>query len=105
MGRLSAIAMRGEVDETTALLWHLQYNHYPPVPASMVTACQKAIDNANNELWDKQVRLPVGVTFRGKKFAPTRNIIAQHHLDTFLAPAHEFGRYCECVACEGYGDE
>jgi hypothetical protein len=63
---------------------HLRGNLFPPVPLSMLGACKRAIENANRGLWDKKVRLPEGVTWHGKKLAPTSNIIASHHLEFFL---------------------
>jgi hypothetical protein len=67
-----------------ALEQHLHYNHYPPVPLSMVKPCMKAIENANAGDWDKKVRLPEGITYKDKKFAPTSAIIEFNNLDWFL---------------------
>jgi len=50
----------------------------------MVGACVEAIDNANEGEWDKLVQLPEGVGYRGRTVAPTKAIIEQHHLDSFL---------------------
>ena len=71
-------------DMRTALSWHLTSNHFPPVPTTMIEPCLEAIDNANNDEWDKMVRLPDGVGYRGMTSAPTHAIIEQHHLDSFL---------------------
>lgn len=68
----------------TALSWHLTSNHFPPVPDTMIDPCIEAIDNANAGEWDKLVRLPDGVGYRGRTAAPTHAIIEQHHLESFL---------------------
>ncbi len=68
----------------TAISFHLTSNHFPPVPTIMVGACVEAIDNANEGEWDKLVQLPEGVGYRGRTVAPTKAIIEQHHLDSFL---------------------
>jgi hypothetical protein len=91
---MGALALRG-VQETApsiddALAWHLQFNHYPPVPTSMVGACKRAIANANAGEGYKKVRLPDGVTYRGKRLAPTYAVIEQHHLQDFLTPDEDY---------------
>lgn len=68
----------------TALSWHLTSNHFPPVPTTMVEPCVEAIENANNDEWDKMIRLPEGVGYRGMTSAPTHAIVEQHHLESFL---------------------
>ena len=97
MGTLNAAAMaeavgEGEVALRPALVWHLQHNHYPPVPTSMVDACIEAIEAAVDEDWDHPVELPEGITFRGSATAPASAIVEQHHLGFF-------------VEAELYGDE
>jgi len=63
---------------------HLQNNHYPPVPVSMVPACIAAIDAGWADEWDLEIELPEGVTWRGKTSAPASDIIEAHHLDEWL---------------------
>lgn len=87
MGMLSALAMTDEelglsLEDQISL--HLTTNHYPPVPASMVPVCIEAIDNANEGKWNKMVRLPEGVLFRGYPVAPSADIIEQHHLGIWI---------------------
>lgn len=76
-------------DIRTALSFHLTSNHFPPVPTTMIDPCIDAIDNANAGEWDKMVRLPDGVGYRGMTSAPTSAIIEQHHLDSFLDSEEE----------------
>ena len=72
-----------------ALIWHLTGNHYPPVPTSMVEPCKKAIEFANDGEWNKRVKLPEGITWKGFKTAPASAIIEAHHLEFFLEQEDE----------------
>lgn len=84
MGRTQAQEMAGMMDLDALLQWHLQHNHYPPVPLSMIPVCKAAIEAANMEEWDKEVDLPEGATYQGRTTAPAREIIDAHHLLDFL---------------------
>ncbi|NDB54178.1 MAG: hypothetical protein EB025_08945 [Chitinophagaceae bacterium] len=69
---------------------HLSANHYPPVPAIMVQPCVEAIDAVNDAgLWDLEIPLPEGVSWRGLTTAPAHAIIEQHHLDAWLIEREE----------------
>ena len=70
---------------------HLSANHYPPVPAFMVQPCVEAIDAVNDAgLWDLEIPLPEGVSWRGLTTAPAHAIIEQHHLDAWLIEREEY---------------
>jgi len=74
-----------ELDLEMAISIHLQSNHYPPVPLSMVQPCIDAIDAYYDEDYNKLIELPEGVTYRGgATSAPASAIIEQHHLDAWL---------------------
>jgi len=90
MGYKTALELSEIDNQRTALVYHLTCNHYPPLPSSMVEACQRAIRNANAGDWDKNVRLPAGISYKGKTLAPTREIISAHHLDAFLDREDEY---------------
>ena len=77
------------LDLETAIGYHLQGNHYPPVPLSMVQPCIDAIDAFYDEDYNKLIAMPEGVLYRGEKFAPASAIIEQHHLDAWL-PESEY---------------
>jgi hypothetical protein len=64
------------LDLETAIGYHLQGNHYPPVPLSMVEPCI--------EDYNKLIEMPEGVFYRGDKYAPASAIVEQHHLDAWL---------------------
>jgi hypothetical protein len=72
------------LDLETAIGYHLQGNHYPPVPLSMVEPCIDAIDAYWNEDYNKLIEMPQGVFYRGSNFAPASAIVEQHHLDAWL---------------------
>ncbi len=73
-----------ELDLETAIGYHLQGNHYPPVPLSMVQPCIEAIDAYYDEDYNKLIEMPEGVSYKGDSYAPAWAIIEQHHLDAWL---------------------
>lgn len=89
MGYNTARDLADYTDTRTAISQHLQYNHYPPVPLSMVEPCLEAIDAYWDEDIDREIDLPAGVLFRGEPTAPAHNIISAHHLEAFLETEDE----------------
>lgn len=78
------------LDIETQIGIHLSANHYPPVPKSMVKPCIEAIDAVNDfGLWDLDIELPEGVSWRGSQYAPASAIIEAHHLDAWLIEREE----------------
>jgi hypothetical protein len=73
-----------DLDLNTQLEIHLQSNHYPPVPVSMVEPCIEAIDAYYDEDYDRLITMPEGVKYKGLDTAPAWAIIEQHHLDAWL---------------------
>ena len=68
---------------------HLQNNHYPPVPLTMVETCAQAIDILQRAQWgdadaNEKVALPEGVFWRNLPEAPAYAIVESHHLDLFI---------------------
>ena len=84
MGSLQASEMARLTDLDTGLRWHLQSNHYPPVPLSMVTPCKAAIDAYQDEDYQREISLPEGIAYRGLPTAPASAIVEQHHLHAFI---------------------
>ena len=78
------MSAEGEVSLEQAIGYHLQSNHYPPVPLSMVQPCIEAIDAANEGDIDLEIEMPEGVSYRGMPTAPAWAIIEQHHLDSWI---------------------
>ena len=75
---------RNEMGVALGLEYHLQYNHYPPVPMTMVPVCEQAIEAGRHEEWDAEISLPEGVTYKDKETAPAYAIVEAHHLDFFI---------------------
>jgi hypothetical protein len=86
MGRNTAIDLAENIDISLedAIGMHLRGNHYPPVPLSMVAPCIEAIDAGYEEDWDKSIKLPDGVLWKGLEYAPAYAIIESHHLESWL---------------------
>ena len=94
MGSVTAIDLADSVlDLETQLRYHLQGNHYPPVPVEMVAPCIEAIDAAYDEDYERIIDMPmVGdfqIRWRGLTQAPAWAIIEQHHLNWFIDPVDE----------------
>ncbi len=78
------------LDIETQIGIHLSANHYPPVPKEMVKPCIEAIDAVNDlGLWNADIELPEGITWRGLTTAPASAIIEAHHLDAWLIEREE----------------
>ena len=86
MGHNTAIDLAEYIDISLeqAIGYHLQGNHYPPVPLSMVQPCIEALDAAREMDAMRQIEMPEGITYKGKTHAPAWAIIEQHHLDAWL---------------------
>ena len=84
MGYNTALDLSNELDIEVAIGYHLQGNHYPPVPLSMVEPCIEAIDAFYDEDYNREISLPEGISWRGQVTAPASAIIEQHHLEAWL---------------------
>lgn len=82
MGSLQAQEMswRGDM----GLLWHLQSNHYPPLPASLLPVAKRAIHWARRGKWNSLVMLPKGTLYKGTNKAPVFACIRAWHLDAWV---------------------
>ena len=72
------------LDLETSIAIHLQANHYPPVPTSMVEPCIAAIDAYHDEDYQRLIELPEPITWRDQNQAPASAIVEAHHLDAWL---------------------
>ena len=101
MGSNTAIDLATNLDLSLeqAIGYHLQGNHYPPVPLSMVQPCIDALDAAREMDTMRQIEMPEGVSYKGKTHAPAWAIIEQHHLDAWL-PQDEDEYYNEDAGFE-----
>lgn len=84
MGRTGIEGMLEMLPQERALEWHLQSNHYPPVPAKMIPVCQKAIDRINAGTPRKRIKLPQGVSFRGSSLVYPWDVVESLHLESFI---------------------
>ena len=85
------LALADNLDIETQIGIHLKSNHYPPVPAFMIDPCVQAIDAGNDAgLWDLEIPMPEGVTYKGLTTAPAWAIIEQHHLDAWIIEREEY---------------
>ena len=94
MGSLQATEMAEMLDSRTAMAWHLQSNHYPPVPVSMIDPCLEAIDACNDLDYDRLIQLPFDgvdrngepfqITWRGQDKAPAWALVEGHHLQPWI---------------------
>jgi hypothetical protein len=101
MGSMTGIELATNLDLSLeqAIGYHLQGNHYPPVPLSMVKPCIEALDAARELDAMRQIEMPEGVFYKGKTTAPAWAIIEQHHLDFWL-PQDEDDYYNEDAGYE-----
>jgi hypothetical protein len=87
----SDLALADNLDIESQIAIHLSANHYPPVPRFMVQPCVEAIDAVNDAgLWDLEIPLPEGVSWKGLNTAPAHAIIEQHHLDAWIIEREEY---------------
>jgi len=94
MGSVTAIGLADTtLDLETQLRYHLQGNHYPPVPVEMIPTCIAAIDAAYDEDYDRLIDMPMignfQVTWRGQAKSPAHAIIEGHNLQWFIDPVDE----------------
>ena len=101
MGSITGIELATNLDLSLeqAIGYHLQGNHYPPVPLSMVQPCIDAIDAYHDNDAMRFIAMPEGVFYKGKTTAPAWAIIEQHHLDAWL-PQDENEYYGEDAGYE-----
>lgn len=90
MGRMGIEGMLEMMPREQALTWHLQSNHYPPVPGHMVPVCQKAIERINGGTPRKRIRLPQGTTYRGSSLVYPWDVVKSLHLESFLDDREEW---------------
>ena len=91
MGSVTALGIQDSVlDLETQIAYHLQGNHYPPVPLSMVQPCIEAIDAYYDNDAMRFIAMPEGVFYKGMSHALAWAIIEQHHLDFWLPQDDEY---------------
>lgn len=71
-------------DQWRYIAYHLQNNHYPPVPLNMVDTCIEAIEHAEKGEWDSLITLPEKTLYKGEPHASVQVIVESHHLHDFI---------------------
>ena len=70
------------------LHYHLQSNHYPPLPVSLVPTCQRAIELVACEEGGRRVRLPKGLVGQdGRRSVVATDLVEAAHLWEFVEAA------------------
>ena len=94
MGSVTALGIQDTVlDLETQLAYHLQGNHYPPVPLSMVQPCIEAIDAYYEEDYSRRIELPVvdgfQISWKGNTWTTASALVSHAHLEWFIEPSDE----------------
>lgn len=101
MGLNTALDLEENLSMEAGLAYHLQANHYPPVPVAMVDACIEAIEAYHEEDYQRLIELPAGISWRGESSAPASAIAEAHHLDAWLPHVWD----CDCGDCVIGGED
>jgi hypothetical protein len=56
----------------------------------MVPICIEAIYAYNEEDYQKEIKLPAGVLWRGQEYAPAAAIVDSHHLDAWTSRHEDY---------------
>jgi hypothetical protein len=99
MGKLTELMIANtDLSLDRKIAWHLQGNHYPPIPLVMVETCVEAIQLARLGYYTAEVKLPqvqgkdgepFQITWQGQDTAPVSAIVEAHHLDGFIQDGEE----------------
>lgn len=86
MGRMYAEGLAGsDLPLEVSIGWHLQSNHYPPVPTCMNPLAIAAIKACNEDDPDRQLELPEGVEYRdGRTAVEAWRIVESFRLEPFV---------------------
>ena len=94
MGSITAIGLADTtLDLETQLKYHLQGNHYPPIPTAMVQPCIEAIDAYYDEDYSRRIELPMiddfQITWKGQTWTTASALVAHAHLEFFINPVED----------------
>ncbi len=94
MGSITAIGLADTtLDLETQLKYHLQGNHYPPIPTVMVQPCIEAIDAYYDEDYSRRIVLPVvdvfQISWKGNTWTTASALVSHAHLEWFIEPSDE----------------
>lgn len=84
----AATVMTDMVGLDAALHYHLTANHFPPIPAEMVSVAKAAIEAATDGDYERAIELPGGITYRdGATEVAALAVIESLHLEPFVDAA------------------
>ena len=97
MGRASAIDMKDSVDHgdipvEQAIIWHMQYNHYPPYPESFTKVAVRIVNGLNDgsiKMTDEVTELKHRET---GKHPQVIEVVQSFHLGDFIDYEREVAR-------------
>jgi hypothetical protein len=89
MGSLQAAEMAELLSIEDGISWHLKFNHYPPVPSSMIQPCLDAIEACLDEDYERLIHLN-GSSWRGNDSAPAYAVVEGHHLQSWIELDEEY---------------
>ena len=94
MGSITAIGLADTtLDLETQLAYHLQGNHYPPIPKIMVQPCIEAIDAYYDEDYSRRIELRVvdgfQISWKGNTWTTASALVSHAHLEWFIEPSDE----------------
>ena len=86
MGRMGAEAMAAEgLPLEVSIGWHLQSNHFPPVPLVWNPVAIEAIESCSNGEPDGLIELPEGVEYRdGRTAVEAWRVVDSFRLEPFI---------------------
>ena len=94
MGSITAIGLADTtLDLETQLAYHLQGNHYPPIPKIMVQPCIEAIDAYYDKDYSRRIELPIvdgfQISWKGNTWTTASALVSHAHLEWFIEPSDE----------------
>jgi len=85
MGSMSARDMADQgLPLETLVRWHLQSNHYPPVPEEMVPLAVAAIHAIQADDAHRVFACPAGVLYRGRPWVSAAEVAGEYRLDDLI---------------------
>jgi hypothetical protein len=82
MGYTQAIGMVNLMDLEQGVRWHLQHNHYPPVPNKMISIALKAVMLCRENKFSEDILLPFGRQVAW--MVPAYVIVEVYHLEPWV---------------------
>ena len=82
MGYTQALKVLDLITLEGDLRWHLQNNHYPPVPDVMIPIALKAVVLCRNDQFNKTIEVPI--EHRLGWMLPAYMIVEIYHLEPYV---------------------